>query len=136
MYEKPFHLEIITPTRVVFSDDATSLSAPGVEGGFQVLYDHAPFLTALQPGELKVKDKEGNDTLYATSGGFVEVNANRVVVLADAVEKASEIDLPRAEAAKARAEERLQKRDADLDVERAYAALARALNRLRVARKG
>lgn len=136
MYEKPFHLEIITPTRVVFRDEATSLSAPGVEGGFQVLYNHAPFLTALQPGELKVKDKDGNDTLFAASGGFVEVNANRVVVLADAVEKASEIDLPRAEAARARAEERLLRRDPDLDVERAQAALARALNRLRVARKG
>ncbi len=136
MYEKRFHLEIITPTRVVFRDEVTSLSAPGVEGGFQVLYNHAPFLTTLQPGELKVKDKDGNDTIFAASGGFVEVNANRVVVLADAVEKASEIDLPRAEAAKARAEERLQRRDPDLDVERAHGALARALNRLRVARKG
>jgi F-type H+-transporting ATPase subunit epsilon len=135
MYEKPFHLEIITPTRVVFRDEATSLSAPSVSGGFQVLYNHAPFLTTLAPGELKVKDKDGNDILYATSGGFVEVNANRVVVLADAVEKASEIDVARAEAAKARAEERLQKRAMDLDVERAQAALARALNRLRVSRK-
>lgn len=136
MYEKSFHLEIITPTRVVFRDEATSLSAPGVEGGFQVLHNHAPFLTVLEPGELKVKDKDGNDTLYATSGGFVEVNANRVVVLADAVEKASEIDVQRAEAAKARAEERLQKRGAGVDIERAHAALARALNRLRASRKG
>ncbi len=136
MYEKAFQLEIITPARVVFRDEATSLSAPGVQGGFQVLYNHAPFLTALAPGELKVKDKEGNDMLFATSGGFVEVNANHVVVLADAVEKASEIDVQRAEAAKARAEERLQKRDASIDIERARAALARALNRLHVSRKG
>ncbi len=135
MYEKLFHLEIITPARVVFRDEAASLSAPGVNGGFQVLYNHASFLTTLGPGELKVKDKDGNDILYATSGGFVEVDANRVVVLADAVEKASEIDVPRAEAARARAEARLQKRDVDLDVERAQASLARAINRLRVSRK-
>ncbi|HXG38955.1 MAG TPA: F0F1 ATP synthase subunit epsilon [Bacteroidota bacterium] len=132
MYEKAFSLEIITPTRVVFRDEATSLSAPGVLGRFQILYDHAPFLTAIGIGELKVKDKSGNDTIYATSGGFVEVSANKVVVLADAVEKASEIDVARAQAARTRAQERLHHPGPDIDVERARAALARALNRLRI----
>ncbi|MER3525060.1 MAG: F0F1 ATP synthase subunit epsilon [Ignavibacteria bacterium] len=135
MYEKAFQVEIITPTRVLFEDEATSLSALGVEGNFQVLYDHAPFLTAIGVGEIKLKDKNGTDTIYATSGGFVEVRANHVVVLADAVEKASEIDVPRAEAAKARAEQRLRQHDPEIDLARAQAALARALNRLRVSRK-
>ncbi len=110
MYEKAFQLEIITPSKVVFKDEATSLSAPGVQGGFQILYNHAPFLSALEVGEIKVKDKAGNDTRYATSGGFVEVKDNHVVVLADSAEILSEIDIDRARAAKARAEERLQSR--------------------------
>lgn len=135
MYEKAFQVEIITPTRVVFKDEATSLSAPGVEGNFQVLYDHAPFLTAIGVGEMKLKDKNGTDTFYATSGGFVEVCANHVVVLADAVEKASEIDVARAEAAKTRAEQRLRQHNPDIDVARAQAALARAVNRLRISGK-
>lgn len=135
MYEKVFHLEIITPDRVVFSDDASSVSAPGVEGNFQILFDHAPFLSALDTGEIKVKDKNGNDLHYAASGGFVEVNANHVVVLADSVERSEEIDVDRAKAAKARAEERLHVMQHDTDQERARAALARAVNRLRLSQK-
>jgi F-type H+-transporting ATPase subunit epsilon len=135
MYEKPFQLEIITPTKVVFKDEATSVSAPGVEGGFQILHDHAPFLSALDVGEIKVKDKSGNDTRYATSGGFVEVNNNHVVVLADAAEQIAEIDVERAKAAKARAEERLRIKQDNIDRERANAALMRAMNRLRLSAK-
>ncbi|MEK7250282.1 MAG: F0F1 ATP synthase subunit epsilon [Bacteroidota bacterium] len=135
MYEKAFQLEIITPSRVVFKDEATSVSAPGVEGNFQILYDHAPFLSALEVGEIKVKDKAGNDTHYATSGGFVEVNGNHVVVLADSVEKSSEIDVDRAKAAKVRAEERLRTKQENLDRERANAALMRAMNRVRLSQK-
>jgi F-type H+-transporting ATPase subunit epsilon len=135
MYEKAFQLEIITPSKVVFKDEATSLSAPGVQGGFQILYNHAPFLSALEVGEIKVKDKAGNDTRYATSGGFVEVKENHVVVLADSAEVISEIDVDRAKAAKSRAEERLQSRQENIDRERANAALMRAMNRLRLSQK-
>lgn len=135
MYEKAFQLEIITPSRVVYRDQATSLSAPGVQGGFQVLYNHAPLLAAIEIGELKVKDKDGNDSLYATSGGFVEVNNNKVVVLADSVERATEIDVERAKRAKQRAEERLQAQNHSIDQARAEASLMRAMNRLRLAGK-
>ncbi len=135
MYEKAFQLEIITPTRVVFSEEATSLTAPGVEGGFQILYNHAPFLSALDIGEIKVKDKTGSDTFYATSGGFVEVNDNHVVVLADTAEKSSEIDVERAKAAKVRAEERLGRTQELVDLVRAETALLRATNRLRLSQK-
>jgi F-type H+-transporting ATPase subunit epsilon len=135
MYEKAFQLEIITPSKVVFKDEATSLSAPGVRGGFQVLCNHAPFLSALEVGEIKVKDKSGNDTRYATSGGFVEVKDNHVVVLADSAELFSEIDVERAKSAKARAEERLRYRQETIDRERANAALMRAMNRLRLSQK-
>jgi len=133
MYERAFHLEIVTPERVVFQGDATSLSAPGVMGGFQVLVDHAPMIAAIGVGELKVKGPGGDDTRYCTGGGFVEVKQNRVVVLAQSVERSDEIDVERAKSAKERAARRLQARTADIDIERARAALLRATNRLRLA---
>lgn len=136
MYEKAFQLEIITPSKIVFKDEATSLTAPGVLGGFQILRDHAPFLSSLEVGEIKVKDKSGKDARYATSGGFVEVKQNHVVVLADSAESASEIDVDRAKAAKARAEERLHAKQDKVDLVRAEASLARAMNRLRISQKG
>ncbi len=135
MYEKAFHLEIITPSKVVFNGEATSLTAPGVEGGFQILFNHAPFLSELEVGEIKVKDTAGNDTSYATSSGFVEVNQNRVIVLADTAEKTSEIDIERAKAARARAEEALRLKQAHVEEEEAKASLIRATNRIRLSSK-
>ncbi|MBP1655160.1 MAG: synthase epsilon subunit [Bacteroidetes bacterium] len=133
MYEKSFTIEIITPGRVVFSGQVTSVSAPGVEGGFQILASHAPFMSALGVGRLTTKGTDGADTRYATAGGFLEVKDNRVVVLAEAVERSDEIDVRRAEAARDRATDRLRVPTKDIDIERARAALLRALNRLQVA---
>lgn len=134
MDEKTFKVEIVTPQKVAFQADAVSVSAPGVEGGFQVLFNHAPFLTILEVGVIKVKDTEGHDTVFATGGGFVEVNRNRMVILADSAERAGEIDVERARAAKERAERRLRAQES-VDVERARAALLRAMNRLRIAQR-
>lgn len=135
MYEKPFTLEIIAPDRVIFTGEVTSFSAPGIEGGFQVLVDHAPFLSSLGLGQIKVKNKEGVDILFSANGGFVEVRGNKVVVLVESAERADQIDVDRAKAAQGRAEKRLQNQTKDIDVERARAAQDRALNRLRVATK-
>jgi F-type H+-transporting ATPase subunit epsilon len=135
MYEKPFTLEIVSPGRVVFNGEVTSFSAPGTEGGFQVLVNHAPLLSSLEIGEMKVKSADGRDTHYATSGGFVEVRGNRVVALVEAVERADEIDVARAQASRDRAEQRLRTPTKDIDADRARASLFRALNRLRVAAK-
>ncbi len=135
MYEKPFTLEIVAPERVVFAGEATSFSAPGIEGGFQVLVNHAPFLSSLEVGEIKVKSIDGRDTRYAASGGFVEVRGNRVVVLVETAERADEIDIPRAQASRERAEKRLRTVGKDIDADRARASLFRALNRLRIAAK-
>ena len=133
MYEKAFMLEIVTPRKVVFRGEATSFSAPGTLGGFQVLYNHAPLLSTLEIGKLKVKDKQGDDSFYSTSGGFIEVKNNEVVVVVETAEPANEIDVERAKAAKQRAEERLRSKHEDIDLERARFALLRSLNRLRVA---
>jgi F-type H+-transporting ATPase subunit epsilon len=135
VYEKAFTLEIVTPVRVVFQGEVTSFSAPGTLGGFQVLYNHAPLLSSLGIGIIKVRDVEGRDALYATAGGFVEVKDNRAVVLAESAETSAEIDVARAKAAMDRAKKRLDSPSPDIDLDRAKAALARALNRLHLTQK-
>lgn len=134
MFDKPFALEVITPERTVLSAQAVSISAPGVEGGFQVLFAHAPLLSALATGRITVRLADGTEQVYATSGGFLEVRENTVLLLLETAERPQEIDVQRAEAARDRAKERLTQRMPGLDVVRAEAALQRALNRLRTAR--
>jgi len=126
-------LDIVTAERVVFSEDVDVVVAPGVEGQLGILPHHAPLMTTLQPGELRVK-RGGEEFSLAISGGFLEVRPDRIIILADTAERAEEIDVARAEEAKRRAEERLSERHAaGLDEARAEAALRRSLVRLRVA---
>ena len=132
MASKNFKLDIVTPTKTVFSGEVQSFSAPGVAGGFQVLFNHAPLLSSITVGQVKIIDPAGSESRYATSGGFVEVNGNQVILLAETAERSDEIDVQRAEKAKERAAERLQQKER-VDEERARVALARALNRLKIA---
>jgi F-type H+-transporting ATPase subunit epsilon len=128
-------LDIVTAERIVYSGDVDAVIAPGVEGQLGILPHHAPLMTMLQAGEL-VARKGGQDEILAISGGFLEVRPDRVIVLADAAERAEEIDMARAEAARKRAEERLRDRKAiGLDEATAEAALRRAIARLSVAEK-
>ena len=122
-------LDIVSAERVVFSDDVDLVVAPGVEGQLGILPHHTPLMTTLQPGELRVR-KGGEEFFMAISGGFLEVRPDRVIVLADAAERAEEIDVARAEEAKRRAQERLSQRAPGLDVAQAEAALRRAITRL------
>jgi F-type H+-transporting ATPase subunit epsilon len=133
MANKTFHLEIITPQRVVFKGEITSCSAPGVLGGFQILYNHAPFLSSLEIGEAKIAEGGGAELRYAVSGGFLEVRNNNVILLADTAERKDEIDRQRAETARDRAKKLIIERKPDTDIERARLALNRALNRLKIA---
>ncbi len=127
-----FALEVVTPERVVYSGQVTSLQAPGSEGGFGVLAGHIPLLTGLQIGRLRFVEEDGNEVKMAISGGFVEVRREQVSVLAETAERIEEIDVERAEAARRRAEEELARaREERVDRARAQAALARAINRLR-----
>jgi F-type H+-transporting ATPase subunit epsilon len=128
-------LDIVTAERVVYSGDVDEVIAPGIEGQLGILPHHAPLMTMLQAGEL-VARKDGKDEILAISGGFLEVRPDRVIVLADAAERAEEIDMARAEAARKRAEDRLRDRKAiGLDQATAEAALRRAIARLSVAEK-
>jgi F-type H+-transporting ATPase subunit epsilon len=128
-------IDIVTAERVVYSEDVDAVIAPGIEGQLGILPHHAPLMTTLQAGELRVKRGSEEDTL-AISGGFLEVRPDRVIILADTAERAEEIDMERAEAAKQRAEQRLvDRRTPGLDEARCEAALQRAMARLTVAEK-
>ena len=128
-------LDIVTAERIVYSEDVDIVIAPGVEGQLGILPHHAPLMTVLQAGEL-VARRDGTEDSLAISGGFMEVRPDRVIVLADSAERAEEIDVARAEAARNRAEERLRDRKAEgLDEARAESALRRAVARLSVAEK-
>ncbi len=126
-------LDVVTAERMVYSGEVDMVVAPGYEGQLGILPHHTPLMTTLLPGELRIK-KGAEEVLLAISGGFLEVRPDRVVVLADAAERAEEIDVERAEAARKRAWERLtQQREAGVDGARAEASLRRSLARLRVA---
>jgi len=127
-------LDIVTAERLVFSDDVDVIVAPGIEGELGILPYHAPLMTILRAGELRVRRGE-EEFLLAISGGFLEVRSDRVIALVDAAERAEEIDIARAEAAKRRAEEVLSQHPPGMDTARVEAALRRSLVRLKVAEK-
>jgi F-type H+-transporting ATPase subunit epsilon len=126
-------LEICALDRAPIKLDAAEVSVPGVWGIFVVLPRHAPLLSIMDVGELEALLANGERRHFAVSGGFAQVLDNRVLILSQTVELGAEIEVERAEAARARAEQRLKKPDENIDVARAEAALRRALNRLKVA---
>jgi F-type H+-transporting ATPase subunit epsilon len=129
-----FRLEIVTAERMIFADDVNEVVAWGMEGQLGILPHHAPLMTMLQPGDLLIK-KDNEEEYLALSGGFLEVRPDKVIILADACERAEEIDVARAEAAKRRAEAILKERPPKVDTAAAEAALRRSLARLKVAEK-
>ena len=133
MLNRSFHLEIRTPEQLIYEGDVTSINAPGVEGNFQILAGHIPFLTALEVGEIRIRESSDTPQLMATSGGVFEVLRTGVTVLVETGEWASEIDVERAEAALERAQTQLTTNAPDLNLPRAEAALERAQNRIKVA---
>ncbi len=128
---KVFHLEVVTPDRALLSEEVVSIVAPGVEGYLGVLANHAPLVTELGVGILRVRYPDDTEENVAVAGGFMEVANNRVLVLADAAERSQDIDIQRAKEALLRARQRLH--DPTVDRERARAALEHAINRLKVA---
>jgi F-type H+-transporting ATPase subunit epsilon len=132
---KHLRLEFVTPERSLVHDDVDEVELPGEDGYLGVLPGHTPLLAALKVGAMWYR--KGNEKHFAfISDGFAEVLPDRVSILAQVAERAEDIDLQRAEAAKRRAEEILAKPSgvADIDFERARIALLRALTRLQVSR--
>lgn len=135
MAEK-LELEVVTPDRLVAKETVDIVMAVGALGEFGILPNHIPFLTTLQPGELRYR--KGNQLEYiAITGGFAEISNNKVTILAEAAERAREIDVDRAKRARERAERRLAMAKTEaIDYLRAEAALKRALVRLKISEKG
>src|ERR1039457_6944978 len=124
-----FKLEITTPERLVVSVDVESAQIPGKAGYMGILPHHAALISELTAAPMEYV-AGGRTEKLAISEGYVEVLPNRVSILVERAEKAEEIDAPRAEAAKKRAEERISKSGKDIDIERASISLARAMARL------
>jgi|SRR5579875_5839 len=128
-------VEVVTGDRVVYREDEVDMVvAPGADGMLGILPRHAPIISLLAMGEMRVV-KDRHEEPLTIFGGFLEVAHNVVRVLADTAERAEEIDVARAEAARQRAETRLSQRAGDIEIARAEMALRRALIRLKVGRR-
>lgn len=129
------NLEIVTPPKSAFNGEIKSITVPGTEGRFQVLLNHAPIISTFDIGMIKVELPDGKPNYFSTAGGTIEVLDNKILVLADSIELVSEIDEERALEAKRRAEERIAEKNSSVNLTRAEAALARANNRIHIKEK-
>ena len=129
------HLEVVTPEKIVVSEEAQIVASPGSLGEFGVLSGHTPFLTTLNTGIIRYTDTNGQEQFVFVSGGFAEALPDKVTVLAESAERRSDVDLERAKAALQRAEKRLaeDRSRVDIDFMRARASLERATVRIRIA---
>lgn len=128
-------LDIVTPERIVYSDSVNMVIARATDGDLGILPGHAPLVAGMDVWPLRVIKDEGERQI-AVCGGFIEVRPDKVTILASCAELPEEIDVKRAEAARARAEGRIKDAGPDIDMARAEAALRRAIIRLRVAETG
>lgn len=128
---KTLQVTIVTPDGPVYDSDVEMISAKTETGEIGILADHIPLVAPLQIGAVRLTN--GNNTeLVAVSGGFLEVRPEKVTILAQTAERAENIDIARAQEAKARAERRLQAKNDDIDFKRAELSLKRAMNRIDV----
>src|SRR5436189_4985479 len=131
----PILLEIVTPERLAYSDTVDSVQLPGSQGELGVLPHHAPLISTLGIGELRIR-KGGSEESFAIVGGFLQVRPDRVVVMAETADMASDIDLERAQAARREAERALESSaNEPADLASARAQLQQALMRIRVAER-
>jgi F-type H+-transporting ATPase subunit epsilon len=128
-------LDIVTPERIVYSEDVNMVIARATDGDIGILPGHAPLVAGMDIWPLRILQDEGERQI-SVCGGFIEVRPEKVTILASCAELPDEIDVKRAEASKARAENRIKTAAPDIDMARAEAALRRALVRLRVAESG
>jgi len=136
MLPEAIELIVVTPERQLTRETVVEVTIPGLEGALGVLPGHAPLMTELGIGELSCRKATSSELIsLAVVQGFAEVLPDRVTVLAETAERAEEIDIARAEAAKARAEKRLASNDTNIDWDRAAVALQRSLIRIQIARK-
>jgi F-type H+-transporting ATPase subunit epsilon len=129
------HLDIVSAEQEIFSGVVEMVVATGEMGEIGISPGHAPLLTVLKPGEIRVTLQGGKQEVYYISGGMLEVQPYYVTVLADAIERAEDLDEAVALAAKARAEEAIANKNTELDYSMAAAELARAAAQIRAIKK-
>ncbi len=131
---KTIKVNVVTPDGPVVDAEVEMVSTKAKSGELGILAGHVPLVAPLDIAAVRLKN--GNETEFvAVNGGFLEVRPDVVTILAQSAEKAETIDLARAQAAKARAEQRLAEHQANVDAQRAELALKRAVNRIQVAEK-
>jgi F-type H+-transporting ATPase subunit epsilon len=130
--QSTIHVDIVSAEGELFSGDAIEMVAPASQGDLGILPRHAPLLTLLKPGEVRVKTPDGQEHHFFVGGGALEVQPTRVTVLADTALRAKDIDEAAALAAKQRAEEALKDRAGHITLAEAQAELARAIAQLKV----
>jgi len=131
----PLHLEIVTPERLAYEDEGDMVLVPGIEGELGILPHHTPLVSLLGVGELQIR-KGAEEESFAIAGGFLQVRPDKVVVMAETAEIDADIDLERAQRARAEAEKALESGHADgADLTAARAELQRALVRIHVAER-
>lgn len=126
------HIEIVSSSRKVLACEASGISLPTSTGYVEILENHAPFVSELSVGVLRMLSGPHANTAYFISGGYLEIKDNKLTILADVIEEKSEIDRKRAEQASIRAQERLDSHKEDVDIARARASIERAAGRLTV----
>ena len=128
-----FPLELVTPEKILYSGEIQAVRAPGIDGSFGVMAKHAPMLTELKTGLIKLTLPDNREAYIATGGGFLQVNSEKVIILADSAELSEEIDVERARTAIARARQQLEVPGSGIDAEALRQSLERAQNRIHVA---
>lgn len=128
-------VEVVSAEKALYAGEAEMVIVPGIMGELGILPRHAPLLTQIKPGVLRIKLAGGEEELVYVAGGVLEVQPDKVMVLADVAERGEDLDEERAEAARKAAEEKLQSVDADMDYAQAQAELARAAAQLQAIRR-
>jgi len=130
--DKTMHIDIVTPEKITFQGDIKEIMAPGIEGEFGVLPGHAPFATVLRAGVVTIINNSGAEEIIAISGGYVEVESSKVILLVETAEKSEEIDADRAKR-KLDEKERLLKGKSvkDIDFDRIQASLLKEMARMK-----
>jgi F-type H+-transporting ATPase subunit epsilon len=134
---KILKFKIVTAERVVYENEILQASIPTASGEITVLPDHLPIVSILQTGEIKLKDKDGDQSI-AVAGGFLEMRVgNELIILADKAERAGEIDVERAEEAQKRAQKQMEeaKNIEDFDFAKVQALIDKEMNRIRIGKK-
>ncbi|SHG06993.1 F0F1 ATP synthase subunit epsilon [Vibrio gazogenes] len=128
----PFHLDVVSAEKKIFSGMVETFQVTGSEGELGIYHGHAPLLTAIKPGMVRIVKQHGHEEIIYVSGGIVEVQASTSTVLADTAIRGEDLDAAKAEEAKRHAEENIQNQQGGMDFAQAASELAKAIAKLRV----